>query len=166
MKPERLKNSIVGFLISCMFGLPCAFAQGSEQHDDVIRQFCTNIAEDIQERRYAAQLAELETLSAKVEERITEAETKSAELKEWIRQRKVFSDKATETIVSVYASMRPRSAAERMEVIDANLASAILMKLQTRSAAAILNEMTPEKAGEITDVMAAFAEDQSSKSGI
>lgn len=133
--------------------------------DDDIRRFCTNITNDLQEKRYAEQLAELEALSAKVEERIVLAEKKISELNEWVRQRKDFSEQATDAIVSVYGAMKPRSAAERMEEIDANLASAILMKLKARDAGAILNEMTPEIAGEITQIMAAFAREENGRGG-
>lgn len=139
-----------------------AHAQTELERGTEIENFCTNLADKVRESRFQRQKAELEMLRDDIEKRVTYAEEKVSELKEWVRQREEFSNQATQVIVDVYASMRPRGAAERMQEINPNLASAVLLKLKPRAAAAILNEMDKSAAARITQIMAAVAESPAS----
>ncbi|MEO0544749.1 MAG: MotE family protein [Pseudomonadota bacterium] len=139
------------------FGL-IAHAQTQTAGETEIEQFCSNLADNVRESRFRRQKEELEVLRDDIEKRIVYAETKVTELKEWVRQREQFSAQATQVIIDVYGSMRPRGAAERMQEINPHLASAVLLKLKPRTSAAILTEMETSSAARITQIMAAYAE--------
>ena len=135
-----------------------AHAQTQATRETEIERFCSNLADTVRETRFRRQKQELELLKDDIEKRVAYAEGKVLELKEWVRQRKAFSNQATQVIVDVYASMRPRGAAERMQEINPNLASAVLLKLKPRTAAAILAELEANSAARITQIMAAYAQ--------
>lgn len=123
-----------------------------------IERLCGNILDPVREQRYALQVAELEALQAKIQERIDLLETKRVELEQWATKREEFAKQASSMLVDVYASMKPDAAAERLETIDGGLTAALMLKLKPRSAAAILSEMNKEKAALITRIMAASAD--------
>ncbi|MEM8539554.1 MAG: MotE family protein [Pseudomonadota bacterium] len=126
-----------------------------------ITRLCGNILDPVREQRYALQVAELEELQTKIQERIDLLETKRAELEQWATKREEFAKQASSMLVDVYANMKPDAAAERLETIDGGLTAALMMKLKPRSAAAILSEMNKDKAALITRIMAASADTSS-----
>ena len=60
-------------------------------------------------------------------------------------------------MVKIYAGMKPDAAAERLAVLDVNLAAGILMKIEPRKAGVILNEMDSKAAALLTGIMAKAA---------
>ncbi|MEZ5811876.1 MAG: MotE family protein [Rhizobiaceae bacterium] len=132
-------------------------ASVAPQTEDEIRQFCANIAEPARERRYAMKAAELRKLQEDVEARIAVLEEKSAEFAKWAARREAFMQRADESLIAIYAKMRPDAAAVRLELLGTDLSAAILMKLSPRQAGVILNEMDATKAASITALMSASA---------
>lgn len=130
---------------------------GQALSNDEIREFCSNIADAARERRYALKAAELRKLQEKVEQRIALLEEKSAEFEKWVSRRDAFMQKANESLVEIYAKMRPDAAAARLELLGIDLAAVILMKLTPRQAGVILNEMDAAKAASVTGIMSATA---------
>ncbi|MBZ0163221.1 MAG: MotE family protein [Notoacmeibacter sp.] len=126
---------------------------GSREPADVTR-FCSNVIDEARERRYALKEQELQALMKDVESRIAVLEEKRAAYVEWMRRREDFASQATESIVDIYAKMRPDAAAQRMEILQADLAAAILLKLPSRNAGIILNEMSAKSAAVITSIIA------------
>ncbi|WP_157016395.1 MotE family protein [Mesorhizobium xinjiangense] len=124
---------------------------------DEVRAFCSNIADAARDRRYAVQAGQLEDLKKEIDARMTELETKRSEYEQWLERRNKVIEQAKESLVGIYAEMRPDAAAERMEAMDAALAAAILMKLKERQAGGILNEMAAPAAARLTGVIAAVA---------
>lgn len=122
-----------------------------------IERFCTNIADAARDRRYALQTKELEALQAEIDLRIQALEEKRAEYENWLERREDFIALAEQSVVQIYASMRPDAAAERMEQLRGELAAAILMKLDARQAGAVLNEMEKKSAAMLTTIMASAA---------
>lgn len=122
--------------------------------NDDIRRFCTNIADAARDRRYSLQRMELETLQSDIEGRIAALEAKRAEYEAWLKRRDDFLEQAQEGLVDIYGRMRPDAAAERLEELRVDLAAAILMKLDSRQASVILNEMNPKVAAALTAVIA------------
>lgn len=125
----------------------------SREPADVTR-FCSNVIDEARERRYAIKEQELQALMKDVEDRIAVLEEKRAAFVEWMRRREEFASLATESIVDIYAKMRPDAAAQRMEILEADLAAAILLKLPSRNAGIILNEMSAKSAAAITSIIA------------
>lgn len=122
-----------------------------------LERLCGNILDPVREQRYALQVAELQELQTKIQERIDLLEAKRAELEMWATKREEFAKQANATLVEVYAKMPASAAAERLETIDGGLSAALMMKLKPRNSAAILSEMNKEKAALITRIMAASA---------
>ncbi|MCT8997783.1 MotE family protein [Chelativorans intermedius] len=124
---------------------------------DEVQRFCTNIADAARDRRYALQAQELERLRGEVDSRIAALEKKRAEYEGWLARRDAFLAKAEGNLVQIYSNMRPDAAAERLSEVRAELAAAILMKLDPRTAGVILNEMNSKNAATLTTIMASAA---------
>lgn len=137
-----------------------AALQPSTSSDDDVRRFCSNIADAARDRRYALQKSELETLQKDIDKRITALEEKRAEYEEWLARRNDFLEKAEGNVVEIYSRMRPDAAAERLAEVHVELAAGILMKLQSRQAGIILNEMDSKAAAMLTGIMASAARKQ------
>lgn len=120
-----------------------------------IKAFCANIADSARDQRYLLQKEELVKLQAQVDDRITQLEKKRTEYETWLRQRNEFLKKAEDGLVLIYKGMKPDAAAGQLNLIDPNLASAIVMKLSPRQSSLILAEMEPEKAAALTEIISA-----------
>jgi len=122
-----------------------------------IERFCSNIADAARDRRYALQAEELKQLQAGIDERMKALDAKKAEYETWLKRREVFLARAEDGVVKIYAGMKPDAAAERLAIVNADLAAAILMKLDPRKASVILNEMDQKAAATLTRIMASAA---------
>ncbi|MBN7756730.1 MotE family protein [Nitratireductor aquimarinus] len=122
-----------------------------------VERFCANIADAARDRRYALQAMELEKLKGEVDERIAALEQKRADYEGWLQRRNIFLAQAEAGIVEIYSSMRPDAAAERLAEVRVELAAAILMKLEPRTAGIILNEMNSKSAATLTTIIASAA---------
>ena len=61
---------------------------------------------------------------------------------------------AADSVATIYAKMRPDSAALQLAAMDDPVAAAILFKLPPRASSAILNEMEVDRAARLTRLMA------------
>ena len=122
-----------------------------------IERFCSNIADAARDRRYALQAEEMKQLQAGIDQRMKALEEKRAEYETWLKRREVFLARAEDGVVQIYAGMKPDAAAERLAIAYADLAAAILMKLDSRKASVILNEMDQKAAATLTGIMASAA---------
>jgi flagellar motility protein MotE (MotC chaperone) len=150
---------VAGAALNGSSALSQAVASGGQITDE-IREFCTNIADAARDRRYALQLEELEALKKDIDSRVAQLEAKRAEYEEWLRRREEFMASAEKGVVDIYSKMKPDAAAERLADVEPMLAAAILMKLNTRQAGVILNEMNRKAAAELTGIMAAASRPQ------
>jgi flagellar motility protein MotE (MotC chaperone) len=125
--------------------------------EEEIRAFCGNIADAARDQRYLLQKKELEELQAGVDERIQQLEERSLQYRDWLKKREEFMRVAESQLVDIYKNMRPDAAAEQLEIVQAEVAAAILMKLSPRLASAILNEMDSKKAAGLTGIIASAA---------
>ena len=149
-----------------VWGLPLNLSLAAEKDaetiqneiSDEIRAFCTNIADAARDRRYLLQKQELEQLQADIEDRIATLEKRRAEYEHWLNLRNEFLVKAEGGLVEIYKNMRADSAAEKLELVDVNVAAAIVMKLKPRLASQILNEMDAETAANLTSIIASAAD--------
>ena len=132
------------------------FATAGEQADNA-QKYCTNIADAAADARYSRQAAAIAELEKEIEERIKALEAKRAEYEDWLVRREDFLRKADESVVAIFTQMRPDAASQQMSVMDMAAAAAILVKLNPRIASAILNEMDPTKAAQLTTTMAGLA---------
>ncbi len=130
-----------------------AVASGSESD-----QFCLSVRDIALERRYALKQQQLNALKARIEKRIVLLEEKKEQFQNWAKKREEFISRADATLVAIYSKMRPDAAAVRLEAVGEGLAASIIMKLSSRQAGVILNEMKPERAAAITQIIAAFGQ--------
>ncbi len=133
-------------------------AEMRSEISDEIRAFCSNIADAARDRRYLLQKQELEGLQTDIEKRIAELETRRAEYERWLNLRNEFLEKAEDGLVDIYKNMRADSAAEKLELVNINVAAAIVMKLKPRLASQILNEMDAKTAANLTGIIASAAD--------
>ena len=120
-----------------------------------IKAFCANIADAARDQRYLLQREELAKLQTEVNDRIDQLQKRKSEYESWLKQRNDFLQKAEAGLVDIYKGMKPDAAAGQLNLIDPNLASAILMKLSPRQSSQILAEMDPEKAAALTEIISA-----------
>lgn len=125
---------------------------------DEIRAFCSNIADAARDQRYLLQKKELDGLQTDIEERIAELNMRRDEYERWLKLRNDFLDKAEGGLVDIYKNMRADSAAEKLELVNINVAAAIVMKLKPRLASQILNEMDAKTAANLTGIIASAAD--------
>jgi flagellar motility protein MotE (MotC chaperone) len=118
-----------------------------------IKAFCANIADAARDQRYLLQKEELDKLQAQVDERIALLEKRKGEYESWLKQREEFLKMAEGGLVNIYKNMKPDAAASQLQLVDAGLASAIIMKLSARQSSLILSEMEPKKAAMVTAII-------------
>ncbi|WP_274425763.1 MotE family protein [Chelativorans sp. YIM 93263] len=159
--PAGASKALPAALVAALLAFPGITAQAAEPDTvalgDEVQRFCTNIADEARDHRYALQKQELARLREEVDGRIVALEDKRAEFEIWLDRREAFLDKATNGLVEIYASMRPDAAAERLAEVRVELAAAILMKLKPRDAGVILDEMNSESAAMLTTIIASAA---------
>ena len=124
---------------------------------DTARAYCTNLADEAEDARYAHKLARLQEAEAKVEERLLALEAKRREYEEWLTRRERFMTLAQENLVAIYAGMRPDAASEQLAAMDELTAAAVMARIAPRTASSILNEMDVKKAARLASIMAGLA---------
>ena len=112
--------------------------------------YCANIASPAADARFAWQKKTLADLEQELAKRIAVLEEKTAEYQKWLARRDDFSKKANETVLRIYARMRPDAAAVQLAALDEETAASVLTKLEPRMASQILNEMEPAHAVRLT----------------
>ena len=120
----------------------------------VIAQYCTALSSAASDGRLAWQARRLEEMELRLRDRVAELEAKRAETADWLKRREEAMRKADETVVAIYAKMKPDAAAAQFSAMDESGAAAILAKLNPRAAGIILNEIDAPRAARIAAEMA------------
>ena len=121
------------------------------------REYCLNIADAAADARFAWQKKVLADLEQEIAKRVELLEAKTAEYQRWLARRDEFSKKAQESVVTIYARMRPDAAAAQLVAMDEETAAAVLTRLDPRNASAILNEMEATQAARLTATISGAA---------
>jgi len=121
-------------------------------------QYCTSVQDQAALAQLALQKKELETAQVEIDKRIKVLTEKSNEYKDWLAKREDFLKRATESLVGIYAQMKPEAAAARLTAMNELVAAAIISKLAPKSAGAVLSEMETSKAARLSSVLAGAAE--------
>ena len=136
---------------------PAATQDNTAHVNAEIERFCGNIADAARDRRYLLQAQQLESLKAEIDGRMQQLEAKRAEYEEWMKRRDQFMARASDNVVGIYSKMKPDAAAEQLTTMQADLAAAIMMKLEVKQSGLIMNEMDSEAAAKLAVIMAAAA---------
>lgn len=137
-----------------------AEATGPLGPDSDAVQFCANIVDAAKDARFAWEARTLKDLKEQVEAATTALETKRAELEEWTKRRDEFQKLAEQSVIEIYAKMRPEAAAAQLAALDGRTAAAVLMKLKSRTASAILAEMDTPQAVSLAQLMSGGGESE------
>ena len=120
-----------------------------------VRKYCVNIAAAATDARFSWQSKKLLEVETRIKARIADLDAKQAELKTWLDRREAIAKQAKETLVGIYAKMRPETAAAQIGSLDDDMATAVLAALTPRQASAIFNEITPpERAAKLAGLLA------------
>jgi flagellar motility protein MotE (MotC chaperone) len=125
-------------------------AEPPEADAKMAREYCNNIVDAASDARFAWQKKVIGELEQEVAKRVEVLEAKTAEYQRWLARRDEFSKRAQETVVTIYARMKPEAAAAQLVAMDEETAAAVLTKLDPRNASAILSEMEPTQAARLT----------------
>lgn len=128
--------------------------QGAGDSEDT---YCGAIVDPAREQRYLLKQQELKSALAAVNERLAELEKRKADYQQWVQRREDFAKRATQSLVEIYAAMKPEASAARLSQLDPELAASLLLAIATRQSSAILNEMDEKTAAALTNIMAASA---------
>jgi flagellar motility protein MotE (MotC chaperone) len=120
--------------------------------------FCANIVDAASDARFAWEARTLQNLKEEVEAATAALEAKRAELEKWTARREEFQKMADESVVDIYAKMRPEAAAAQLGALDGRTAAAVLMKLKSRTASAILAEMDTPQAVSLAQLISSGGE--------
>ena len=121
------------------------------------REYCLNIADAAADARFAWQKKMLAEIEQEIAKRIALLEAKTAEYQRWLARRDEFSKKAQDSVVTIYARMRPDAAAAQLVAMDEETAAAVLTKLDPRNASAILNDMEATQAARLAATISSAA---------
>lgn len=128
-----------------------------------IARYCSNIADKARDQRYMIQKKKLEDLQSGIDARMKDLDAKRAEYEDWLTRRNKFLEVAQEGLVDIYAKMDADAAASQLELINPNIAAAVIMKLQPNKASSILNEMKAAKAAILAGIIASAGDPTTSR---
>lgn len=120
-------------------------------------QYCTGIANAAADARFAWQKKVMEDTARDIDSRVAQLQAKIDEYKVWLAKRDEFAKKAHESLISIYARMKPDTAAAQLTELDEETAAAVLTKLNTRAASTIMNDIPPAKAARLSAIIAGAA---------
>lgn len=120
----------------------------------VVARFCNTLSSAASDGRLAWEAKRLQEMEERLRARIAELEAKRAEAADWLKRREEAQRMADETVVAIYAKMKPDAAAAQFSAMDEAGAAAILSKLNPRAAGIVLNEIDPARAARIAAEMA------------
>lgn len=125
----------------------------SSQDANDAKIYCQNIADAAADARFAAQKVELARLESELNQRMELLDTKSREYRLWLQRRDDFIRRAEDSLVLLYTKVKPDAAAAQLAAMDEETASAILLKLNTRNASAIFDQMDAAKAARLVGIV-------------
>jgi flagellar motility protein MotE (MotC chaperone) len=120
-------------------------------------KYCLSVSTAAAEARTAWQKKIIEDADKELDKKVALLEAKISEYKEWLDRRNDFAKKAHETLVKIFAQMKPGAAAVELAVMEEETSAAILIKLNPRQASAILTEMPSERGARLAMVIAGSA---------
>lgn len=134
-------------------------ASGALAQQSSAAAYCSNLADEAGDVRFARKLARLQEAEQQVNTRLQALEAKRQEYEFWLARRERFLKLAEENLVAIYAGMRPDAASAQLAEMHELQAAAVIAKVAPRTASAILNEMEATKAARIAAIMAGLSRD-------
>jgi len=126
--------------------------------------YCKNIAEAASDARIKWQTWKLISLEAQLRGRIEELQRREREFENWVKRREDLLSEVEDQVVSIIGRMRPEAAAAQLSTTDEEAAVGVLLKLKSRIASSILDEMEPSRAAQLTQSMMGLARPETERS--
>ncbi|WP_420415008.1 MotE family protein [Roseibium sp.] len=133
--------------------------QHKDQHGQPLRDselYCKNIADAASDARIQWQTWKMIALEGRLQARIAELQRKEREFEAWVARREELLEQVEDQVVTIIGRMRPTAAAEQLSTTEDEAAIGVLLKLKARVASAILDEMEPARAAQLTQSMMGF----------
>jgi len=124
------------------------------EQDEAAGRFCRNVETQAEAARFELQMQRLEAAKLEINDRIALLEKKRSEYESWLKRRDDFLAKTQNSLITIMAKMKPAAAAEQLALSDDMVAASLLLKLKPAQASAIMNELPPEKAANLTHILA------------
>ncbi|GGZ33645.1 MotE family protein [Asticcacaulis endophyticus] len=109
---------------------------------------------DAREKQVASQEALIQAADAKLDGRIKQMEALKGQIQALLDQANKGADDDTARMIKVYEAMKPKDAARVLETMRDDVRLPIAAKMKERSLAAVLAQMTPNGAKELTEKLA------------
>lgn len=119
--------------------------------ENIARTYCSNNIASAAEARVAWESKKLRELETEVARKSEALASLVQETRTWVERREKLLGAARDSLVEIYAKMRPEVAAQQLGTMSEDNAASIITKLNPRSASAILNEMSSERAARLAD---------------
>lgn len=109
---------------------------------------------DAMERELDTREALLTAAEGRIETRISELKDLEGVIRELLKKHSEEEQARVDQLVSIYSTMKPKDAARIFNDLQMPILLTVIESMKERSAAAILAEMTPERANEVTTELA------------
>jgi flagellar motility protein MotE (MotC chaperone) len=119
--------------------------------------FCAAVAASAASTRLAWQEARVKALQADMIVKIAELDAKVAEVRDWVARREKLLDRASESLIAIYAKMKPEAASAQVQAMDDDTAAALLLKLKPAVASAVMTEMDATRAARLSELLTGAA---------
>jgi flagellar motility protein MotE (MotC chaperone) len=94
--------------------------------------------------------AMIKVAEQRVDQKIKEMEILRAQLQTMVSQADAAQQTQIENLVKIYETMKPKEAARIFEALDMHVLLGVVQRMKPARTAAVMAEMAPEKAKEIT----------------
>ena len=125
----------------------------SAKFKEDFQKYCANNSDLVSDAKFAWQAKTIADMEVQLQQVIERLEAKQKEYQTWVVRRENFISRMTASLVKIYSTMEPESAAAQIAIVDYDTAVSILTKLKPREASAILNEMDPVRASQLVKVI-------------
>jgi flagellar motility protein MotE (MotC chaperone) len=113
------------------------------------------------EAEHQQRAAELKALSQRIEQKLDEIRRLTDEFEQKRQLRQEMDEKDISRMVQYYETMEPERASVFLNQMDRMTATHILMRMNPRKAAAVMELIEPNVAVEVTEMVTRFKEDRS-----
>lgn len=96
---------------------------------------------------------ELNAMESRVNDKLEEMQALEGRIKMMLKDAQTLQDEKLRHLVDVYTNMKPKQAAQVLETLNEQTAVRILAAMRGRQAGEILTNVTPEKAGRLSEML-------------
>lgn len=121
------------------------------------QDYCSSVAKAATAAKMAAQETRLRELETLIKGRGEELEAKKRELEALVQRYEALLKRADENLVTVYTRMKPDAAAAQFDLLDDDIAVALLNRMSPKVSSSILSEMKATRGATLVKKLAAYS---------